>query len=160
MLVKHAADSFVDHDVSGDNDGRNPANIEMRSADYMESETLICPSVNKGVDSCVYRGADLGKLSQMSELSSRVFIHDKCGNHLRGERDVGFDSGHVERVSEAAFQGMIEEDNSCVARKDCRKNLRNRIRDAGAKDYFLCFFFFRLKSDWVRSTVCCSGRAW
>jgi len=93
-----------------DNDGKMPANLEILSTDYMESKTLICPSVNKGVDSYVYHGADLDKFNQMSELSSRVLIHDKRGNHPGGERNVGFADGHVERVSEAAFQGMIEED--------------------------------------------------
>jgi prepilin-type processing-associated H-X9-DG protein len=94
-----------------DNDGKMPANLEILSSGYLESKSLICPSVKNGLDSYVFRGADLGKFNQMSALPSWVLIHDKRGNHPGGERNVGFADGHVERVSEAEFQDMIEEDN-------------------------------------------------
>ena len=92
-----------------DYDGKNPPTLKpLVEEEGVPPEYLICPAIRakNGKETYIYRGVDLNPRLP----SGMILVHDKKGNH-KGFRNVLFNGGHVERMTEEKFQEAVQRDN-------------------------------------------------
>ncbi|MFC1760507.1 hypothetical protein ACFL6U_00320 [Planctomycetota bacterium] len=94
---------------ANDYEDQFPPNLDILiEACEMAPRGLMCPAV-RAKDSYVYRAMDL-KWQQQGELM--IMAYDKLVNHSHQGRNVLFMDGHVEWMTEEAFQKAIGKDNA------------------------------------------------
>ena len=105
-----------------------PQSLDQLTPDYITKEGILhCPSdkQKEGI-SYIYRNEARGKkIDEIDAPGRYAVVYDKPGNHTGG-RNVVFADGHVEWMSERAFQVLLkgEEALSPLAKKRCKENLQ------------------------------------